>query len=69
MPSLVASLALVKSGPHDGSGTLSTSTAKPWFCDVMKQRLVSSWVHGWLTPRLPYFILNVVKPAASASSW
>mmetsp|Transcript_20787 Transcript_20787/g.65265 ORF Transcript_20787/g.65265 Transcript_20787/m.65265 type:complete len:203 (-) Transcript_20787:533-1141(-) len=26
-------------------------------------------MHGWLAPRLPYFILKVVHPAASASSW
>ena len=69
MPSLVPSLALVKSGHHSGSGGWSALTANPWFWEVMKHRPVPSWVHGWLTPRLPYFILKVVKPAAKANNW
>lgn len=52
-PSLEPSLALVKSGAQSG-GRLLASTAKPWFCAVMKQRRVSSCTHGWLCPRFPY---------------
>lgn len=52
-PSLEASLALVKSGSQPG-GRLPASTAKPWFCAVMKQRCESSCRHGWLCPRFPY---------------
>lgn len=52
-PSLEPSLALVKSGAQPG-GRLPASTAKPWFCAVMKQRCVSSCTHGWLCPRFPY---------------
>lgn len=52
-PSLEPSLALVKSGSQPG-GRLPASTAKPWFCAVMKQRCVSSCRHGWLCPRFPY---------------
>lgn len=69
MPSFVPSLALVKRGHHSGSDDESTLTANPWFWEVMKHLPVPSWVHGWFTPRLPYFILNVVNLAASASSW
>lgn len=52
-PSLERSLALVKSGAQPG-GRLPASTAKPWFCAVMKQRRVSSCRQGWLCPRFPY---------------
>lgn len=43
----------MKSGAQPG-GRLPASTAKPWFCAVMKQRCVSSCTHGWLCPRFPY---------------
>lgn len=69
MPSFVPSLALVNSGHHSGSEGWSALTAKPWFWEVIKHLPVPSCVHGWLTPRLPYFILKVVNCAANARSW
>ena len=40
----------------------------PWFWDVMKQRMVPSWMAGWLCPRLPKASLYVLAPMANASS-
>lgn len=56
----------MKSGAQPG-GRLPASTAKPWFCAVMKQRRVSSCRHGWLCPRFPYLGQQDGRQAAPGS--
>mmetsp|Transcript_8900 Transcript_8900/g.26193 ORF Transcript_8900/g.26193 Transcript_8900/m.26193 type:complete len:246 (-) Transcript_8900:511-1248(-) len=68
MPSLEPSLRFSKIGIQP-SGSLSASSAYPWFCGVMKQRLESRLTTGWFWPRLPKGSLYVVAPAARPSSW
>lgn len=60
MPSLVLSLALMNRLLQP-SGRVPPSTANPWFCVVMQQRIVSSQVHGKLCPLLPYLQETGVK--------
>src|SRR5690606_2095222 len=51
------------------AGRLDSSTAKPWFCEVIITRPSSSDCTGWLAPWWPLGIFMVFAPAASASSW
>lgn len=53
MPSFVWSLAFVNN-TDQSEGRVLVSTAKPWFCVVMKQRFVPWWMHGMLWPLFPY---------------
>ena len=52
IPSFEPSLALVNQASQP-AGSVAGSTAKPWFCEVMKQRPVPSSRQGWLWPRCP----------------
>src|SRR6185503_268618 len=52
MPSFEPSLALVYQGSQP-EGSDAASTAKPWFCEVMKQRSLPASRQGWLWPRWP----------------
>ena len=56
MPSLVPSFMLTKSVSHS-SGSVSESTANPWFCDVTKHLSVPILLTGWLWERCPYLSL------------
>ena len=47
MPSLVPSFMFMNSGSQS-DGRESESTAKPWFCDVMKHLSVPACMTGWL---------------------
>ena len=57
IPSLVLSFAFVKR-IDQSAGRVSESTAKPWFCVVMKQRWEVECTQGWLWPRLPYLSMG-----------
>ena len=51
------------------SGSVFSSTAKPWFWLVMLTRPLSRSLTGWLAPWWPNFILKVFAPEASARIW
>ena len=53
IPSFILSLVFMKR-VDQSAGRVSESTAKLWFCVVMKQRWEVECMHGWLWPRLPY---------------
>src|SRR5262249_4056613 len=51
------------------AGSVSASTAKPWFWEVIATwPETRSWT-GWLAPRWPNFSLNVFAPNARPRSW
>ena len=50
-------------------GSVSASTAKPWFWLVMLTRPLARSFTGWLAPWWPNFILKVLAPEASAMIW
>ena len=68
MPSFEPSFMFTKRGVQP-SFSVRVSTAYPWFCVVMKQRVVPTSLTGWLWPRWPYFSFLTSAPAARASIW
>jgi sulfur-oxidizing protein SoxA len=51
------------------AGSVSSSTAKPWFWLVMLTRPVSRSFTGWLAPWWLFCILKVLAPEARAMIW
>jgi hypothetical protein len=56
-------------GGSISAGSVSASTAKPWFCDVIATWPVAGPATGWFAPRWPNFSLKVFAPSARPSSW
>ena len=50
-------------------GSVSGSTAKPWFWLVMSTWPPSKSLTGWLAPWWPNFILSVRAPEARPMIW
>ncbi|MNI56514.1 hypothetical protein D3C73_1115230 [compost metagenome] len=51
------------------AGRVASSTAKPWFCEVIITRPLSRSCTGWFAPWWPWPILIVFAPEARPSSW
>src|SRR6185312_6624096 len=51
------------------AGSVSGSTEKPWFCEVISTRPLSRSFTGWLAPWWPNGILRVFAPSARPINW